>query len=562
MTTLQHAQTKVRQLERRVKRTQRTTLNLFEWVQQHRKMLAPGKPLDFATHQYLVKLHQETAGKTVIKKAAQRGISEVAISLALWSCDSGRGNTLYVFPTVTHISDFSSARFNPAIEGSPYLSGIVVSGSESGGVERVQLKRIRSNFLYLRGAQVGPTGNAPGLKSIDASTLILDELDEMPEAAIPIAEKRLLHATDPIAWYISTPSYPGYGIDELYAGSSQNEWLIKCDACGHWTLPTIEQVVTEWDELGRPVAWHGQAEGRAWIACEHCGGELDRLSGQWVAGYPDREIAGYHPTVFCSPWGNLLEIVEGLQTTDESKRKEIYNQNLGECYVPVGVNLTGVTLDACRQDYAPFIPDGDSYAGIDVGNLLNITIRTKDGRQAHYGEVPTFEEIAYLLDRYRVRRAVMDAGPEYHKARGLQASQPKGRVWLCFYNLNDTKDDELCRWDKKKGIVQADRTRAIDRLIDKILNRDGWTLPANARNLPNYYGQMTASVRVVEENTKGIPVARWVHSQPDHALHSEVYCMLAMLAPQYTGHTVTVQRRSYPSQQSTPTPQIPLFFKK
>lgn len=198
-------------------------------------------------------------------------------------------------------------------------------------MERITLKRVGRGFLYLRGAQVSPSGQAPGLKSIDADTLVIDEVDECDSRAVPIAQKRLLHSDIVRQWHVSTPSFTDFGIDAMYAESSQNEWMVKCEGCNEWEAVTIDNLVIEWDSLHRPARWHDTPH------CRKCGREFPTGSGgQWVAAYPESDISGYHPTIFCNPKANYLSIIKSLQTTDETKRREAYNQLLGECYIPTG----------------------------------------------------------------------------------------------------------------------------------------------------------------------------------------------------------------------------------
>src|SRR5690606_30970393 len=133
-------------------------------------------------HPYLVDIYNCTAKEIVLKKASQMGASEWLVSYAIHGCDQRNANILYIFPTESHVSDFSTARLGPAIEASEYMSKIVVDGSGQGGMrgsDRITLKRIRDRFLYFRGSKVQSDGKAPQLKSIDADILIFDEVDEL-----------------------------------------------------------------------------------------------------------------------------------------------------------------------------------------------------------------------------------------------------------------------------------------------------------------------------------------------------------------------------------------------
>ena len=57
------------------------------------------------------------------------------------------------------------------------------------------------------------------------------------------------------------------------------------------------------------------------------------------------------------------------------------------------------------------------------------------------------------------------------------------------------------------------------------------TLPANARDVADYYDQMKAPVRVLEQASDGNKVPRYVETGADHYAHAENYCAAAFEAP-------------------------------
>jgi hypothetical protein len=223
-----------------------------------RRMLGPNRPFDLGRHRYLVPIYADDCQEMVQCKAGQIGTSEYLISWLLWSADERKATGLYVFPTDSHVSDFSAARLGPAIESevSPYLAQIVVPSQIGGprGADRVGLKRIGDRFIYFRGAKVQPDGRAPQLRSIDADALILDEFDEMDRRAPPIARERLGHSSIGDVRIASTPTFANVGVHAEYLASDQRTWHVRCTACGRWQGLTIDDLVIEWDDLGRPVA--------------------------------------------------------------------------------------------------------------------------------------------------------------------------------------------------------------------------------------------------------------------------------------------------------------------
>lgn len=517
--------------------------DLLEWARKKRPLLIPGRPFDIASHKYLVDLYRCPAKEIVVKKSGQAGVSEWLISYAVHGCDQRNANVLYIFPTEGTLSDFSTARLGPAIEASEYLQQIIVSGSGTGGSkgsDRITLKRFRDRFMYLRGSLVEPDGSAPKLKSVDADILILDEVDELDQRCPPIARKRLGHARADLGnvLWVSTPTFPGYGIDAEYSDSDQREWLLPCPHCGHRQPLTIDQVVLEWDEIGRPLVWNGQNENRVWVGCEKCYKELDRLAdGEWVAKYPDNERAGFHITKLFSPHNRLIDVVKNLDTPDETKRREAFNQDLGETYTPRGGNLTSEIIDACRRDYGHG-PDRlhTCCMGIDVGSVLHVVVRTlpnfinKETRQLYAGEA-TWETIHNLVAIYNPRTIVIDANPETSKAREFQSAYGWNRVWVAYYSNQPlgTKQVEMMNWDILQRKVSLDRTRIMDTTFAGFYGGKS-TLPVHARNIRDYYKQMRANIRVMKEvGTSGVEVATYIEHGADHYAHAEVYCMTALL---------------------------------
>jgi len=515
-------------------------LPLAAWSAMWRAQLKPGVLFDLQKHYYLAGLYNCTAREIVVYKASQMGASEYGVSYAFWSAAARGATVLYLFPTDRDVSDFSTARFGPAIEVSPQLARLTGSGEGRRGADRVGLKRVGERFIYLRGAHVDVSGGASQLKSVAADVLIVDEVDEMDTRAPVIARHRLDHSTLREVRFFSTPTYAGAGIHALWLDSDQREWQIPCGACGKFQTLTIDHVVTAWDSLGRPTDWHGResAEGAAWAACEFCGARLDRLArGRWVAQQPGVARVGYHLTKLFSPLTPLLKIVTGLQTVDETKRKEAFNQDLGLPYTPRGGRLTEAELDAARGAYAHGVPRERSRvaAGVDVGRVLHVVIREAVGegsRQVWAGEVETFERLLQELRRYRVRNVIIDALPETKKAREFQLAARGMQVYLAYYDTvkRGAKRADAVKVNDKEGQVAMDRTRTLDAMLAAL--REGVaTLPGHARDIENYYSHLTALVRQVVSGADGVQYAQYAQVGPDHLAHAENYCYAALGLP-------------------------------
>lgn len=529
-------------------------LPLLTWMRKARPLLAADRPFNLDEHKYLRDIYADECKEQIIQKAAQMGASEYLVSYGLWSSDERGANCIYIFPTDRHITDFSSARFGPATEPlvSPYLASIVIGarGSElsrgARGADRVTLKRIRDRYFYFRGAKISPDGKAPQLKSIDGDIIILDEVDEMDIRAPEIARKRLGHSMIGEVRQVSTPTYANFGINAEYLRSDQRQWYLRCKSCNRLQPVTIDNLIIESDDLGRPVSWNNK-DGVPFLRCAFCPGEIDRLgNGEWIAAYPGREIHGYQLSGLFASRRKLEEIVSGLAKIEESDRQQVYNQDLGIPYRPSSsMALTDNILDGARRDIALVKPHSKELksfskicAGIDVGSLLHIVIRGRDERgdyvPLYIGTVREFDAAEKIIKEYSVRTCVIDALPETRKAIELQGRVRRGVVWLAYYAQQDRRND-YAAFNPQEQVASIDRTRSLDETMSAIrmaaAGDPGSTLPAAAREIRDYYKQLKAPERRIEKNSKGEEVAVYIESGPDHYAHAENYCKAAFLCP-------------------------------
>lgn len=524
-----------------------------------RPHLKPGVPFDLSQRHYLKHIYaNDSFHEMVIMKAGQMGLSERAVSGLLYDADVHRANGLYLFPNDKLVSDFSAARFGPAVESkvSPYLASILVSGAgDERGADKVSLKRVRDAFIYFRGATLkgnekGEGVRAPQLESIDADSLIVDEFDVMDRRALPIARERLGGSAIKREIILSCPSYAGFGVHREYVKTNQRIWHIKCGHCGEWcAIDGLELLVKEYDALNRPMGWNGMGEGEAgeigepYLACLKCGGKLDRLAeGEWVPKFPAVAREGYLVLGLVSPRKTLAEIITALQEIDESDRQQAYNKKVGLPYKSsFALSLTESILNGCRREYLHGRITSGAWCGVDVGSVMHVVIRDKTTREQLYaGTVATFEEVSNLMRIYAVSVCVIDALPETHKVREFQAAHPRGKVWLAYFNRGEVGSgrESFATWNGKESKVDIDRTRSLDDMLAKFIaasnNVQGVphnTIPANARDIRDYYRQMCAPERQLIKDARGNQVPVYIESEADHFCLAECYTNVAALCP-------------------------------
>ncbi|MEE8148081.1 MAG: hypothetical protein V3T24_10790, partial [Longimicrobiales bacterium] len=195
-----------------------------------------------------------------------------------------------------------------------------------------------------------------------------------------------------------------------------------------------------------------------------------------------------------------------------------------------------------------------TYMGVDVGIKLHVVIRQRlEGdrtRALFIGEVDTFEELGDLITRYDVRRCVIDALPDIHKAREFARARPR-KVWLAYYGRQDADH----HWEKGKGsdvaTVHINKVQALGEMFD-LFHKGKAELPSDARHLGGrvrhgigeYYREMMAPKRALEQNSQGNWVSRYdAGREADHYAHAEVYCMLAGKTGAHLGGKFLLPRR-------------------
>jgi phage terminase large subunit GpA-like protein len=501
---------------------------LLEWVQKHRVILdkKTGElgAFKFTEYPWLLHLYNEIGTLApdwtmVIRKAAQMGLTEMAINLAFYIIDEHRGRVFYALPPGQNVvGDFAHERISPAIAQSPHIQAM------AGDTDNVGLKTFKRGALYLRGTSVpqGRPDKAPQLASVPADAAIIDEVDRVPPAAIPLIEDRMGDSRLKAELLLSTPTYPGVGIDAAYQTSDQREPMIQCQECGRWHW-LVWDLVAERD---------GQV--RCW--CPTCKAAIDRVSAwehkriKWVAQNPESDVVGFWISKLLSPRVDLTDLWERSKSTEVDVVLAFHNNDLGVGYEPEGARLTLELLRACADDYD--MPDTASWCamGVDVGYVLNVWIMQplQDGRQraVYIDEVLNWEDLDRLMVRYGVRVCVVDDGPEL-TADIAFARRHRGRVFLANYTENMDGAD-WCRWNLKSQKVTIDRTHGLDRSHGDIEAQVD-SLPRDFELIGDFTQQMTVNLK-----TKGVKADGTVYyhfpktGKPDHYDHAHVYCLAAM----------------------------------
>lgn len=513
-----------------------------KWACANRVMGSPfAGPWTFEHHPWLRDMHDSRAESNVGQKAAQMGYTETMLNLTFYNIDILRRDCLYVLPAKTpDATDFSAARFAPALELSDYLSRLFSD------VQNVGHKRAGAVNLYIRGSR-----SRGGLKSVPVGFLVLDEVDEMDQDNIPLAAERQSGQVNKQDWKISTPTFDGMGINKYFQESTQEHFFFKCPCCSkHIELLFPESIVITGTEPNE------QSLANTHLICTECKGVLphdQKVSflgqGKWVPTKSNTDIRGfyinqlYSPAVKPSNVANLY--LKAL--VDQAAEQEFYNSKLGQTHTVEGARITDELIMACigshKQYYEGYRQTSRIVTmGVDVGRWLHFEIDEwlipenaafndintyAKPRILRYGKVASFAELDTLMHEFGVHFSVIDANPDRRLAYAF-VQRFYGRAKMCFYSSGVSGRHTIPSAEVDQA-VNVDRTSWLDCSLGRYhRGTNGIILPIDIDL--EYKEHLKAQIRLYLKDKDGNPMGKYMtpDNLQDHYAHARNYAEIAL----------------------------------
>lgn len=484
--------------------------NILGWIASNNFVTERGHPVEFDEHYFLIEPFANWNNKQVCMKSAQVGWSTFSILKTFYACLYKKFNCIYTLPTADDMKDFVPSKANAMIKNNPILL------KDVGDCDSVEKKEISGHFIWYRG-----THNTKAAVSHTSDLNVYDELDLSNQSVIDMYASRLQFSKYKGEWSFSNPSVPNFGVSKLYDRSNQKRWMIWCSKCGHTQDLQFEKNVDQ--------------EGKKFI-CSKCKQELseeDRHDGEWVAAKRDEEMDGYHVNQLMCSWVTAKELVHAKETKTP---QYFYNMMLGIPWVDKDDQVT-------RETITKNIVKGQNShlrnaMGVDVGYKWKHFVLGNHEGIFKVGSVQTWDEIEALMKKYNAI-TVVDGNPDFY-SRELPEKY-KGQAYCCFYKQDREKRD-VVRWGNgyNRGFVYVDRNQFIQMFIDD-MNRKNVKFYTREEELEEFIEHWTNIYRVVEENSFGIPQAKWEKkSRDDHLVHASVYWKIALTkVPKFTSSTYT-----------------------
>lgn len=514
-----------------------------KWAEANRIMGMPFPgPWRFVHHPWLREMHDSNAESNVGQKAAQMGYTETMLNLTFFNIDILRRDSLYVLPAKNpDASDFSASRFGPALELSDYLSKLFSD------VQNIGHKRAGAVNLYIRGSK-----SRAGLKSVPAGFLVLDEVDEMVEENIPLAEERQSGQVHRQDWKISTPTIEGFGINKYYQQSTQEHFFFPCPSCSRQIeLTWPESVVRTSDDPNHPDLK------KTHLICTLCKNVLPHETkkvylnrGKWVPSKSDTDVRGFYINQLYSPAVEPHKIASLYlkSLVDQAAEQEFFNSKLGQTHIVSGAQVTDELINGCISSHKRWVdgpyPNGNKpiTMGVDVGRWNHVVILEWNlPKESPYGDVSSyavprviwfgkvhdFPSLDKLIWDFGVHFTIIDANPERRLAFSF-VQKHYGRSKMCFYTRG-VSGRQIIPSPEQDQAINVDRTSWLDLTLGRFhRGRDGVLLPIDIDL--EYRENLKAQVRVHLKDADGNPMGKYVTpaNSADHYGHAQNYAEIAL----------------------------------
>ncbi len=507
-----------------------------KWSCEYRMM---GQPFpgrwSWEHHPWLKDMHDCESELMVGQKSAQMGYTETALNKTFYAIDMNGTSVLYVLPaSKPDASDFSTSRFDPALESSAHLKSLFTD------VQNINHKRAGYANLFIRGSK-----SRSQMKSVPAGLVILDEVDEMNQKNISLVFERTSGQLKKQIFMLSTPTIDKFGINYYYLQTTQEHYFFRCPHCSKMTELVFPEclMITAEHVLDKNIS-------NSHLICKECKQKLEHASkatwlkgGEWVKTHSDRAARGFYINQLYSMTITPLNLATAYFNAqkDPADEQEFHNSKIGVTHAVKGARVTEADIEACKGSYLQLktSPEGSFVTiGIDVGTWLHYVIKqwwlSQEGstdlnvntkcRIIRYGKVQHFEELDRLVGKYRPQGIVIDANPERRKAYEF-AARFDGLVKACFYGRGISGRQVIMHPDESHT-MSVDRTSWLDMTLGRY-KQHTVTLPTDTDQ--EYRTHIKALVRIYEKDKDGNPTGRYVKgTEDDHYAHADNYAEIAL----------------------------------
>jgi hypothetical protein len=455
---------------------------------------------------------------------------------------------IFTLPVVGMAAKFSKDRIDGLIDQSEYYRGMVVKANNS-----ASQKKIGTNTLY-----IGGTFGDTGAISVPAEVVISDEIDFSNQTVLGKLSSRLRHASlderghRGYRFEFSTPTVDDYGIDERFQKGDQRYYMTKCSCCSTWVVPDYFEdfvipgvdkpliEIEKGDLQNTAYRFH-----EAWLKCPSCGNDLgpDLINPerrQWVAKHPDRWEHSYQVYPWDVPTYNTPASII-LQFGEYKRDEDFYNFVLGIPFSSpdnsflVGLEHRERLSDAELWIFKECVVKSATVGGLDVGKTCHLIVTVKAGAHTYvvWAEAipntitsPATEAVLERFDFFKMRKLVIDAGPDITLVNNLVSARGLGRISACQYVRSVPGLDIISEHDDGQ-LIKADRSKTMGAVM-KAHNSGFIHYPRTL--VDDIWSHLKTIKKIRNLDVSGEDVERFEATGADHFGHALNYVNIARMA--------------------------------
>lgn len=530
--------------------------NIAKWVCDYTKLDAD-TDFSLVDHEMQEAIINDTCARTAVQKCSQVGLSEASARKALGiTAISKNKNIMYVGPTRTWSSKFSTSRLKPIIDNSPMLSSMLSPNAKGS-----ELLGIGTSFLHLGGT----TGAATGAISVPASDIFIDEVDFCDPVVVGKYESRLKHAKEDQYGrkgrvnYFSTPTVPDYGINKHFKVSDQKHYQCQCSKCQQWFEPDYFEHIRIPD-LDKPIADVTPEDINAgtydimgaYMECPVCKHDVwedlcNPKRRKWVARYPEAIVSGYQIYPWDVPKVNSIPSIL-MQMTGYENIADYYNFTIGIPYTDHNNSFLMAPFENGRHSqWVEGKVEGDQRRfsmGVDVGKTSHIVI----GFENRIGKLEVVymetyksskdkllsERIIELAKAFQTRSIVIDAAPDFSTAQAVAKRFPRRKVFACEYTKTKPKGKLTNTiFNDDENTVSAYRTGVLTDLLkrhngNEIIYPNGSTNMIIKAMIDECKLNLKNLKKIQKKDPEGEEFESFIKTGPDHFGHALSYLNIAV----------------------------------
>lgn len=511
--------------------------------------MVEGEQFSFGDHEFQREIIRDVRSRIYVQKCSQVGLSELMVQKILAMMAVLRHKRIiFTLPTVSMAAKFSKDRIDGLVEQSDYYSSMVVKANNS-----ASQKKIGTSMLY-----IGGTFGDAGAISVPAYAVISDEIDFSNQTVLGKLSSRLRHAPKDemgfpgLRFEFSTPTVDDYGVNERFQKGHQAYYMVKCSGCSTWVVPNYFEdfVIPGMDkplvELERRDMQNSMYQfQKTWIKCPCCGVDLGRdlvrsERRQWVAKKPDRWEHSYQVFPWDLPTSNTPASTM-LQFGEYKRVEDFYNFVIGIPFSsPDNTFLTGDDHkqrmgDADLWIFQHCIVKSATVGGLDVGKTCHLIVMAQAGSHSYvvWSEAipntitsPATDAVIARFDFYKMRKLVVDAGPDITLVNQLVGAKHLGAIVACQYVRSVPGLDIISEHDDGQ-LIKADRSKTLGAVM-KAHNSGFVHYPKT--QIEDIFSHLKAVKKIRQVDAQGEEVERFEATGEDHFTHALNYAYIAKTA--------------------------------